>query len=170
MAENRITPQEFQPAQRPKRKRGPQPLTSTAPPTFFSQNQFSLLSDSESDCEGSKPTSQPTAHTSRIPPIFIYSLLTNHSSTLTRVNNKLAAPVIVNSITDSLLLHTKSSSDYNILPSEIQAAHLAYHTYPLPEGIQPRLFLKGIPPNVPEQDIRAELIAQNPGNHRLPTH
>ena len=31
MAENRITPQEFQPAQRPKRKWGPQPSTSIAP-------------------------------------------------------------------------------------------------------------------------------------------
>ena len=32
--------------------------------------------------------------------------------------------------------------------------------YPLPEDIQPRLVLKGIPPNMPE-DIRADLIAQN---------
>jgi hypothetical protein len=60
-----------------------------------------------------------------------------------------------------LLLCTKSTQDYNILLSEIQNAKLAYHTYQLPEAIQPRLVLKGIPSNFPEEDVSEELVAQN---------
>jgi hypothetical protein len=133
MAETRITPQDFQQVQPPKRKRGPQPSMSKAPPTFFSHNKFSLLSDSESDVEENNPSSQPILHTTRIPPIVIYSLLTNHSTTLNQVNDKLTSPVEVKSKTDRLLLYTKSSLDYKILLSEIQKSNLAYHTYLLPE-------------------------------------
>jgi PAX-interacting protein 1 len=161
MAETRITPQDFQTVQRPKRKRSAQPSTSQASPTFVSHNQFSVLSDSESDFEEKSTPLQSTVHSTRIPPIVVYSLLTNHSSTLSQVNQKLTSPVEVKSKTNRLLLYTKSSSDYKILLSEIQAASLAYHTYPLPDEIQPRLVLKGIPPNVPEEDIRTDLIAQN---------
>ena len=63
--------------------------------------------------------------------------------------------------TDRLLLYTKSSADYNILLSEIKSAKLAYHTYPLPEAVKPRLVLKGIPSNVPEEDVRADLNTHN---------
>jgi hypothetical protein len=55
----------------------------------------------------------------------------------------------------------KSSHDYNILLSEIRTAKLAYHTYPLPKAVQPRLVLKSIPPNVSEEDIREELAAND---------
>ena len=44
--------------------------------------------------------------------------------------------------------------------AKIQTAKLAYHTYPLPDAIQPRLVLIGIPPNIPVNEIRAELTAQ----------
>jgi len=66
----------------------------------------------------------------------------------------------VKSKPERLLLYTKSSSDYNILLSEIKSAKLAYHTYPLPEAVRPRLVLKGIPTNVPE-DVHADLDAHN---------
>ena len=59
-----------------------------------------------------------------------------------------------------LLLYTKSTQDYNSLLSEIQSAKLAY-TYPLPEAIQPQLVLKGVSPNVPEDDVRDELAAHD---------
>jgi hypothetical protein len=91
----------------------------------------------------------------------IYSYLTNHSETLKQVNEKLTTPVDMKSKANRLLLYTKSTQDYNILLSEIQSAKLAYHTYPLPEAIQPRLVLKGVPPNVPEEDVRDELAAHD---------
>jgi len=59
-----------------------------------------------------------------------------------------------------LLLYTKSVTDYNVLLAEIQIAKLAYHTYLLPDAIQPRLVFKGIPPNVPVDEIHSELSAQ----------
>jgi hypothetical protein len=161
MAEPRITLQDFQPAQRPKRKWDQVPSPSGASPSFFSPNQFAVLSDSESDVEENRASQQPPDRTPRIPPIVIYSLLNNHSSTLKQVNKRLTAPVDVKSKTDRLLLYTKSSSDYNILLSEIKSANLAYHTYPLPEAVQPWLVLKGIPSNVPEEDVRADLVTHN---------
>jgi len=47
-----------------------------------------------------------------------------------------------------------------VLLAEIQTAKLAYHTYPLPDAIQPRLVLKGVSPKVPVAEIQAELTAQ----------
>jgi hypothetical protein len=67
----------------------------------------------------------------------------------------------VKSKADRLLLYTKSPADYKSLLSDIQTAKLAYHTYPLPEAVQPRLVLKGIPFNVPVEDIRSDLVAHN---------
>ena len=154
MADPRITPQDFQPVQRPKRKRGQIPTTTGASTSFFSPNQFAVLSDSDSDTEENRTPTQPQQlpdRTPRIPPIVIYSLLNNHTSTLRQVNDKLSTPVDVKSKTDRLLLYTKSSADYNILLSEIKSAKLAYHTYPLPDTVQPRLVLKGIPKTSPKK-------------------
>jgi len=50
-----------------------------------------------------------------------------------------------------------------VLLVEIQTAKLTYHTYPLPDAIQSRLVLKGIPPNVPVDELEAELTAQGLG-------
>jgi hypothetical protein len=53
-----------------------------------------------------------------------------------------------------------SVTDYNVLLGEIQTTKLTYHTYPLPDAIQSRLVLKGIPPNVPVDELQVELTAQ----------
>jgi hypothetical protein len=161
ITETRITPQDFKPAQRPKRKRGQLATYSGTSTSFLSSNQFAVLSDSEPEEEENKIPSKSPGNKTRIPPIVIYSLLDNHSATPKRVNEKLTTPVDVKSKADRLILYTKCSTDYKALPSEIQSAKLAYHTYPLPEAVQPRLVLKGIPFNVPEEDIRTELVAHN---------
>jgi hypothetical protein len=150
MTNPRTTLQDFQTTPRQKRKRNFTTTHSEAITSFLSQNQFAALSESESDPEenGAPPPSQP--QTTRIPPIFVYSYLNNHSSTLSKVNEKLTAPVEIKSKMNRLLLYTKSSQDYNIMLTEIRKANLAYHTYPLPEAIQPRLVLKGLPPKFPE--------------------
>jgi len=67
----------------------------------------------------------------------------------------------VKSKADRLFLYTKSPTDYRVCLSEIQPAKWAYHTYPLPESVQPRLVLKGIPFNVTEEDIRVDLAARD---------
>ena len=164
MADPWVTPQDFQQAQRPKQKRGQVPTTNGASTSFFSPNQFAVLLDSESDAEENRALPQPQQPpdwTPIIPPIVIYSLLNNHSSTLKEVNDKLTTPVHVKSTMDRLLPYTKSSADYNILLSEIKSAKLAYRTYPIPEAVQPRLVLKGIPSNVLEEDVQADLISHN---------
>ena len=163
MTETQITPQDFQPAQRSKRKRGQLATSSGTSTSFLLPNQFSVLSDSkpeEEEEENKTPPKSPENKT-RIPPIVIYSLLNNHSDTLKRLNEKLTIPFDVKSKADRLLLYTKSSTDFNVLLSEIKSAKLAYHTYTLPEAVQPRLVLKGIPFNVPEEDIHTDLVAHN---------
>jgi hypothetical protein len=154
--------QDFRQAQSTKRKQDPQSTTDRTPASssssssslFLSPNQFAVLSDSKTETEEFNCHPQPSDRQPRIPPIVIYSFLTNHSSTLQKVNNKLSAPVEVKTKSNRLLLYTKSTQDYNTALSEIQAAKLEYHTYPLPDTLQTRLVLKGIPPNVPEEDIR----------------
>jgi hypothetical protein len=150
MSDPRNTLQAFQTTQRPKRKRGLQPSSSEASTSFLSPNRFATLSESESNTEEDETLPHPQEQNTRIPPIVIYSYLDNHSATLEQVNKKLSHPVEVKSKSNRLLLYTKSTQDYKILLTEIRAAKLAYHTYPLPENSQPQLVLKGIPPNVPE--------------------
>lgn len=161
MSDPRTTLQAFQTTQRPKRKRSVQPSPSEASTSFLSPDRFAALSESESDTEEDGTLPHPKEQNTRTPPIVIYSYLDNHSATLKQVNEKLSRPVEVKSKSNRLLLYTKSTQDYNILLSEIRTAKLAYHTYPLPENTQPRLVLKGIPPNVPEEDISAELATHN---------
>jgi hypothetical protein len=60
-----------------------------------------------------------------------------------------------------LLLYTKTESDYEILLGEIQKAKLEYHTYPLPNKHQPKITLKGIPPNVSVDEMKEELTQRN---------
>ena len=85
--------------------------------------------------------------------------LNNHSTTLKQVNEKLTTPVDVKSKSHRLLLQSKSVTDYNMLLAAIQTTKLACHTYPLTDTSQPWLVLKGIPPNVPVDEIQAELSA-----------
>jgi hypothetical protein len=118
-----------------------------------------VLSDSETETEELNYHPQPSDLQPRIPPIVIHSFLTNHSSTLQKVNNKLSAPVEVKTKLNRLLLYSVSTQDYNTVLSEIQAAKLEHHTYPLPDTRQTQLVLKGIHPNVPEEDIREALTA-----------
>jgi len=79
--------------------------------------------------------------------------LKNHSPILKKVNERLGTAVDVKSKSHRLLLCTKTFTDYNVFVAKIQTAKLAYHTYPLPDAIQPWLVLKGIPPNVPVNEI-----------------
>ena len=60
----------------------------------------------------------------------------------------------------TLLLYTNSFTDYNVLLTETQTTKPAYRTYPLPNVIHPRMVLKGIPPNVPVDEIKADLTVQ----------
>jgi hypothetical protein len=120
MTDPRITPQDFQTVQRPKRKRSQISTFSGTSTSVFSPNQFAVLSDSDSEDEETRTPQKPPDKPPRIPPIVIYSLLDNHSSTLKKVNEKLTTPVDVKSKTDRLLLYTKSSADYTILLSEIR--------------------------------------------------
>ena len=160
------------PAQGSKRKRSTQPNTvnptpSTSSTSFISPNPFAVLSDSESELEEPNHLHQSTDRRSKIPPIVIYSLLNNHSATLQQVNTKLTCPVEVKTKPNRLLLCTKSTQDYNPVLSEIQTAKLEYHTYPPPDATQTRLVLKGIPPNVPEEDIREALMTNDKHTEKI---
>jgi hypothetical protein len=65
--------------------------------------------------------------------------------------------VEVKTKTNRLLLYTKSEGDYSVLLQEIKKANIAFHTYPLPTEVQPRVALKGIPPTVDVAEIQDQL-------------
>ena len=160
MEEVRITPQDFKKTQSAKRKRGIPTTSDSGPSSFTTPNRFSVLSDSDSEEDVPATPTQKDVHKQHIPPVVIYSQLTNHTATLNKWIKKLTAPITVKSKQDRLLLYTKSSADYTILLHEIKTANIAYHTYPLPEAKQLRLVLKGLPTNIPE-DVREELATHN---------
>ena len=161
MTDSRNTLQDFQTTSQQKMKRNSTTTQSAATISFLSPNQFAALSENESEPEVNGAPPPPHPQTTRIPPIVVDSYLNNHLSTLKKGNEKLTAPVEVKSKMNRLLLYTKSFPDYNIFLTEIRAANLAYHTYPLLEAIQPHLVLKGIQTNVPEEDVQGELAAHD---------
>ena len=161
MADPQLIPQDFQSAPPPKRKRGTTTGTNIDSTPISTTNRFAVLSDSEPE-EDTPPThTQTTEKPQRIPPIVVYSLLHNHTSTLKKVNEKLLQPVIVKAKPDRLLMYTKSPTDYSTLLTEIKSANLTFHTYPLPDTVHPRLVIKGLPSNILEEDIKADLAAYN---------
>jgi hypothetical protein len=83
-----IDTQNYRPAPRSKRKRGQIQQPDGASTSYKSPNKFAVLSQSDSNAEDIAVPSEPNNHTSRIPPIVIYSYLYNHSATLKKVNLK----------------------------------------------------------------------------------
>ena len=154
-------PQSFRPDLRAKRKRSGPPTMDTAGPSFESYNSFSVLSDTDSETETAESGKPPSPKKERIPPVVVYSYLPNHTNTLRKLNEKLQAPVEVKTKQNRLLLYTKTENDYEMILGEIQKAKLEYHTYPLPNKHQPKITLKGIPPNVPVDEIKEELTLRN---------
>jgi hypothetical protein len=153
-----VRPQDFRLDPRSKRKRARPQMDTTAGTSYESPNYFAVLSDTESDTETAESIPPPPAKPKeRIPPIVLYSYLTNHSQILKTLNEKLNSPVEIKTKTNRLLLYTKTVTDYELVLHEIKTAKLAYHTYPLPNKQKPRLTLKGIPPNVETEEITEEL-------------
>jgi hypothetical protein len=138
-------PQEFQPAPRPKRKRISQPTILMANTSIETTNYFSVLSDSDTDTDSAECPPPTTNKHKKMPPIVLYSFLSNHSQTIKSLNEKLSSPVEIKTKDNIMLLYTRSETDYEILLRDIKQANLAYHTYPLPQTKQPRLVLKGLP-------------------------
>jgi hypothetical protein len=136
MTASQPSSQAFKQAQSSKLKRDTQKTTdiTNATSSFLSPNQFAVLSDTETETEELNYHPQ-TRDQPRIPPIVIYSFLANHSIPQ-KVNNKLPAHVEVKTKSNRFLLYTKSTKDYNTVLSEIQAATLEYHTYPLSDTRQ----------------------------------
>ena len=138
-------PQDFRPAPRPKRKRLNQNKEPMASTSFETTNYFAVLSDSDTETESIESSPPNNIKKKRIPPIVLYSFLSNHTQTLKSLNDKLTSPVDKKTKTNRLLLHTQTEKDYENLLREVKQAQLSYHTYPLPQTQQPRLVLKGLP-------------------------
>jgi len=134
----------------------------------MSLNQFAVLSDSESEVTGVPP--HPNSRKSRIPPTVIYSYFNIHSATLKKVHEKLATPVDVKSKSHRLLLCKKSVTEYNVLLAEIQTTKLAYHTYPLPDAIQPWLDLTALPLTFLSTKYKLTRQPKNMGCEEHPDH
>lgn len=150
-------PQDFQPAPRPKRK----PKEPTASTSFETTNYFAVLSDSDTETESIESTPPNNIKKKRIPRIVLYSFLSNHTQTLKSLNDKLTSPVEIKTKTNRFLLYIQTEKDYETLLREVKQANLAYHTYPLPQTQQPRLVLKGLPPNITIEEIREDLQMRN---------
>jgi hypothetical protein len=156
-----VLPPEYRSDQGSKRKRGRRQHEGETGTSFESPNYFAVLSDSASETENTESVTSFPKRKTRIPPIVLYSYLTHHSTTLKALNEKLTSPVEVKTKINRLLLYTKTEGDYDILLQEIKKANLAYHTYPLPTEVQPRVALKGVPPTVEVEEIQEELELRN---------
>lgn len=141
-------------------KRRKVPTSQALPSTsFVSPNMFDVLSedsDSDEDSPPLPPSGKPATPKSKVPPVVLYSYITNHSTSLKTINQKLSAPLEVKTKKDRLILYPKTSDDYNLLLNEVKSTNLPYHTYPLKEAIQPRFVVKGLPPNLTIAEIEED--------------
>lgn len=59
------------------------------------------------------------------------------------------------------MLYTKNVEDYNKLLKKVKDAKLEHHTYSLPGESNKRLVLKGLPPNISPEEVKADLASKN---------
>ena len=141
-----------------KRKRSDQqydtPGTSSS---FTTHNKFNILSDTESEESEEEQTQTQPQVKQKIPPIVIYEYLTNHTMSISSINDKLKQSLQVKYKQNRLILYTKSIDDYNIVFDEVQKSQIQFHRYPLPDKLQPRLVLKNISPTVTIDEIKHDV-------------
>ena len=128
------------------------------------QNKYESLSElDDSDTESMNVDFDPVLSTanSKVPPIVIYSFLKEHRKTIIELQTKLKEQMELKVKRNRIVFYTKTIDDYNVLKAEITKSNLEYHTYTLPAEKQLKLLIKGLPPNITENEIIEELKSKD---------
>lgn len=122
------------------------------------QNRYDSLSEDSTDDEGNLDTTQQETHKAeKIPPIVLYSYLTNHTQSLDNLKRKLKDDFVIKHKNNRVIFYTNNKEDHKIVMDTIQNAKLPCHTFTLPDEKKHRLVLKGLPPSITENEVLLDL-------------
>lgn len=133
--------------------------------TFESRNQFASLESSISDdddknSETCKKEDTGSDKKVRMPTIVVYTYIKDHLATLNELSKDLEKGISVSVKRNRIVMYTKTSNDYNTLLAKIKAAQIQFHTYTIQDQKPLMSILKGLAPNITEDEVKSDLERQ----------
>nr|CAD7425533.1 unnamed protein product [Timema monikensis] len=157
--ENEAENAEFTDATVLKRKLLFRPKDDTPPKAVKVSNQFETLSGKDQSMDTSDiPTNTTETQKSKqkIPPIVI-SGTNNYSNIVKSMKTTMIGTFKVFYVQDGLKIHTTTLEDFKTLQALLKNTGQEYHTYTMQKDKPLKIVLKGLPPNMPTEDIKEEL-------------
>lgn len=120
-------------------------------------NSFEVLAEQE-DMEGIQ---NDTIKKEKVPPIFIYTKIDNHNSTLKELRKNLLEDFLFKCKSNKTIIYAKNLSDYKAVCEKITTAQVPFHTY-TPENEKPvTTILKGLASNISEEEVKTDLLEKH---------
>nr|CAD7432844.1 unnamed protein product [Timema monikensis] len=156
---------EFTDASILKRKLLFKPKVDKPPKSVTVANQYEILTVREDEpmetielpsenARQDTPNSQKSKP--RIPPIVVAGT-SNYSKISKTMKTTMTGTFKIFYIKDGLKIHTSTLDDFKTLQAYLKQAGQEYHTFTLPRDKPLKLVIKGLPPNMPTDEIKDEL-------------
>lgn len=145
-----------------KRKKGVEIITIPTGNRYDSLSDSSSCSSVTNNSERSRKFSPQRSFgiQKRIPPIVIAKDLGNPKELITNLKGIVKNQFELKIKNKSTLLFTKTSVDYKSVLCYLKENKIDNHTYTLPEERNLKVVIKGLPVDIPTQDILEDLIAK----------
>lgn len=96
----------------------------------------------------------------KLPTIVVYTYIKNHLDTLNNILKDLEKGISINVKRNRIMMYTKTLNDYNKLLEKIKAALIQFHTYTVQDQKPLTSILKGLAPNITEEEVKEDLKSQ----------
>nr|CAD7264019.1 unnamed protein product [Timema shepardi] len=165
LSDNETEETEFTDASILKRKLLFKPKEDKPPKSVKTTNQYKVLSVHEDEPmetvelpsgNARQDTSNSQKSKPRIPPIVVAGT-SNYSKISKTMKKTMTGTFKIFYIRDGLKIHTSTLDDFKTLQAFLKQAGQEYHTFTLPSDKPLKLVIKGLPPNMPTDEIKEEL-------------
>lgn len=132
--------------------------------SFETENPYeslnSTLSDEEKSQENQQEEKAEINKKVKIPPIVVYTYIKDHLDTLNSMSKHLEKGISLNVKKNRIVMYTQTHNDYNRLLEKIKAAQIQFHTYTVEDQKPLTSILKGLAPNITEDEVKKDLETQ----------
>nr|CAD7402805.1 unnamed protein product [Timema cristinae] len=165
LSDNETEDSEFTDASILKRKLLFKPKEDKPPKSVKVANQYEILTVREEEPMEtieipSENARQVTSNTQKskpkLPPIVVAGTA-NYSKISKTMKTTMTGTFKIFYIRDGLKIHTSTLDDFKTLQAYLKQTGQEYHTFTLPRDKPLKLVIKGLPPNMPTDDIKEEL-------------
>nr|CAD7398553.1 unnamed protein product [Timema cristinae] len=165
LSDNETEDSEFTDASILKRKLLFKPKEDKPPKSVKVANQYEILTVREEEpmetieipSENARQvTSNSQKSKPKLPPIVVAGTA-NYSKISKTMKTTMTGTFKIFYIRDGLKIHTSTLDDFKTLQAYLKQTGQEYHTFTLPRDKPLKLVIKGLPPNMPTDDIKEEL-------------